>query len=620
MNRISVLLLSLLNGASCYILQLSDMHVSLVNQASSHNLLSFCKDDFNRFLSKELEAIVITGDMVDGTPELFSMATRSQIEGEWKALTEAFSPCVEKAKLNNIPIFSLRGNHDAFGVARFQGQGFEYYKQFNRRLPSIGVSYASDWVDGSAAASECQLCATYRGSDKFVKERIKAKSNSNYLATGVQTFLTRDGTTAVVLLDNCYLGGTSRHFYGVFQANTTDEILTQIGLLEALKPNKVTRTIIFSHYPTGTFKSADRAQLFAMFDALNSAGKTVTGFHAGHLHTGLGYPLHEKHGNVIEWEVPDFKARRTVRVIAGTNWDLVADFRIVQGWHPVALSILPDRKGLIVDLQPIGPLHIAHDGAKGKDVEEYGFKALSQSDILLELTKFADTEKTSDLAVKRYDDSKTKPGNSKGTLSTDANSIPMQQSEIVDFRGNGVIAWIMRFVFVRVPEIFLSVSILLHVAYLFLALFLYAQKSTFFHAFNLISNFFLPLLPLCLMQVEPGNVGVVFWWGAVIFSPFGFRANDTSALGIIGLQAKALIITSVLLGVRKYPVTKIPAALIIVFLQYSIFSQFLIRGGPLGLLGYPLIWDCVFWATSGYIKWRKPRELQENGVVDSKSP
>ena len=266
-----------------FILQITDIHSSVTRPGAVERFSKFCNSAFERDFasSREIDLLMISGDLVDGTPAIFSAAPRGQFPGEWQLVTDAFKPCLEVAKRFNIPIVAIRGNHDAFGVAAFDSESNANYLNFRKMI-----------------------------------EGQKPKDLIDF--EGTQIFKVK-GTT-VVALDSADTSGQCRQFFGHFTVATLKWLNAQIR-------NDSSDIIIFSHYPIGGYTKTDRMRLLKFVE---SYGSRVVGFHAGHFHRGFGYPMLTQRGSFTEHQAPHFLGHSDVRVIGGHRYQGVIDLRPLQ--------------------------------------------------------------------------------------------------------------------------------------------------------------------------------------------------------------------------------------------------------------------------------------------------
>ena len=543
--------------AFSYILQISDLHISTSNKASGMALEKFCNSGFKKFLATgELDMVVISGDLVDGTPGLFSFAERKQFPEEWQYLTTTFHECISAALQAGVTIAALRGNHDAFGVKGLGRNG--------------GNGYWLDFQD--------RLRPTW----KFLK-------NWNDEKTGTQIFVV-DKDKAVILIDNAFLGGSTRHFYGVWNFGTTEAILEGLQSLKGVKS-----VLLFSHYPIGTFRPADREKIFDCI-ALLERNFQVLGFHAGHLHTNILYPLgffHNKYTkSFYEWEVPDFKSTKKVRLIGGDELNWLADFS-------------PDQAGEWTQTHSISYMRILFSSRVG--------------DLLKAKWLVADLDKSTSDSVFLSGNEAESYLTTRRTLSASNSLTPEKLEEAIDFERDDFFGRVGRSVFIKIPEFLQGAAFTAHGICLLISLSLYIRKKDSFAFLNLCMVGALPIIPLCIMQIEPGNYGLLFWWGALCSS--GYRAFDITPILVTTIQGKAILLLT-LRADAGFGGKWLKNAMIIpaIFVQLMSKKQFLIRGGPIALLGFSLIWDIIFWMKGGMVKWGDYKKVNVKETSDEEEP
>jgi hypothetical protein len=281
--------------ASCIrILQISDIHISEYHPESAKNLEEFCSSRLRTFLP-HIDMIVMSGDLTDASPPLYSLTQRGQQIEDWKLLSKSFARCLKVA----VPIFALRGNHDGFGVAGFEHETNQLYRDFSAEL------------------------AKQRSEIKHTKFRVLGEHQ------GTQVIFKTVGASMeiLILLDSVYNTGITRHFYGYFPEELETWLDAQmIAAAEAAGTDvSALDTTVVSHYPIGTYKRQDRKRMLECFARYN-----VRSFHGGHLHTILGRPMMTSwnKGDLVEHEIADFKSTQVVRVIDTENlwiYDFKAD-------------------------------------------------------------------------------------------------------------------------------------------------------------------------------------------------------------------------------------------------------------------------------------------------------
>jgi len=496
-----------------FILQLTDIHTNADYPESAQRLRIFCQKEFPALAGAGLELVMVTGDMVDGTPLLFSAKRREQFPDEWLLFRESFQPCLDFAISSKIPIVSIRGNHDGFGVGNFASPSNELYRDFQDSLnPTVGNLL------------------------------IKSKDGS-------QVFTLPGQSTTVIALDSADTSGQCRQFYARFTKNLADWLVNQLPGEE--------KVLVFSHYPIGAYVKADRARLLAFLESL---GSRVVGYHSGHFHKFLGYPLLVRRKNDVseftEYEAPHFRDSGYVRVIGGSDFQAVID-------------LVPARSAIEDSVWP--------ESAASRYLENVFLLTKSRSAV-------NGFEKSGGIWESRE-------------LRGSEISVNGLNVKVTEFSTALIYHW----AFTHMQDFLLVCSFAVHSLALLFALWLYFRsKSRVFPIINLLLCLLMPMAPLAVFQATPGQYSLVFWWGAVT-SDFGFMPNDISTMGVVLLQGKVMFASACLLLLTRYNYVSLRVLVgVSVFLvQLGVQKQMLIRGGLTGMFGFPLIWDLLFWSLSG---------------------
>jgi Calcineurin-like phosphoesterase len=273
------------------LLQISDIHISILDDQPAKNLHYFCRNVLPNILTVHRKLIlVLTGDIVDGTPPLFSFNSRhGQIPEEWSILATSIQPCLDLS----LPIVSVRGNHDCFGVSTWDSIDNNGYREFYETLK--------------------------RRNQKFFSKSIKM--TWEYL--GNQIYAVKESEKQLVLLDSCDGTGQTRLFHGRIKDDVTKRVYTE------LEPHANKKLVVFSHFPTGGYLSEDREVLLDLL-----VGRNISSYHSGHLHTDIGYPIVAITSNkFLEFQAPDFKSSQTIRLITGADGGDVFDLRPNSSGH-----------------------------------------------------------------------------------------------------------------------------------------------------------------------------------------------------------------------------------------------------------------------------------------------
>jgi Calcineurin-like phosphoesterase len=500
------------------VLQLSDIHVSKFNKKYGKNLFDFCTEFLPRLLKKESIALVVSGDLVDADPYNMFIDRNGQYEEDWIQFRKSFEPCMQ---IQSLPIFTIRGNHDCYGVTSWNSQDNKSYREFQAdvfkrmtKLIELGI-YKNFQVSSEPGNKNSQII------------RIE---NLNLL-----------------LLDNCDPSGSLRQIYANLDESTVNWIKTTLRsssspYLASLRP-----LTVISHYPTGSYIYEDRMRLLQLLKYIKAVS-----YHAGHVHTAMGYTLMAKQRvdedyEFLEFEVADFRDRQSFRLI---DTDLMEVYDFERGKKSASHSKhhWPDQVGSI-----------------------FAYKN-QQNPKYFSLNSAIDH-------VGTHNDS--------NHLSTPP----------VKFESR----WLLLTMYAATPETLNFVNgffILINLT--FALIYALRQKHLkFFAWFNVAYIITLPILPLGVIKVLPDHYGLHFYAYIWNFTQGWFR-SDVGHLFMPHIQIKILLGTFSLMIVKKYPIPSVKKTACILVSVLSLYSQYkaLCLGGPFSAFLHPIIWDIAFFLFS----------------------
>ena len=237
---------------------------------SANNLRNFCENILPNLEKESILFLAITGDFTDGIGSFVSLSDRfGQQQADWDLYMEATSNC---RKLS-VPIFTIRGNHDCFGVSSF---GHASNKHFvNMRLHT------------HKQKNHDQIIHHHSGSYAF------AHNSSMYL-----------------FVEAGRIVPSHHQFYGEISKEIADWI-SQI--VSHSTHAHSTQLYVFCHYPLGALTPDSRKRLV---DSL-SAASSVT-YLSGHIHSLVGsngVQAIRSHGFIDELQLADFKWTGLVRKV-----------------------------------------------------------------------------------------------------------------------------------------------------------------------------------------------------------------------------------------------------------------------------------------------------------------
>lgn len=258
-------------------LHMTDLHISKSRPFSLDNLREFCDGLFHDLISAgDVLFLALTGDFTDGMGDFLSFAQFGQQESDWAAYRAALSGCVK----NGVPIFKIRGNHDAFGVESFTHISNTFFANIQedlKRIPS-----------------------------KSGLETIAVHSQSGSFAVGHKLSKSR-----FVFLDAGRIIPSPHQYHGEFSENQSEWLS---NFIQGPSNSQSESTYIFIHFPLGSVTPSSRARLL---HAVEKSASRVT-FLSGHIHSVIGsrgVQSIQSHDNVDELQLSDFKWSQVVRKI-----------------------------------------------------------------------------------------------------------------------------------------------------------------------------------------------------------------------------------------------------------------------------------------------------------------
>eukprot|EP01138_Halocafeteria_seosinensis_P008163 gb/GECG01008343.1/.p1 GENE.gb/GECG01008343.1/~~gb/GECG01008343.1/.p1 ORF type:complete len:767 (+),score=46.19 gb/GECG01008343.1/:1-2301(+) len=245
--------------------QISDLHISKYNTERSKRLSRWFSNALPMLQPKFL---IVSGDLTDANRMITiddPFEARGQIPEEWMQYHEFISKYAKK-----LPVYDIRGNHDAFNVPSWDNDHKNYFKQYSSRADSRERHYRFDYKD-----------------------------DYGY----VHSF---------VFIDAVIEPAPTRHFFGELKQADLD---TMEELLDKA-PVPHTKTVV-SHYPYNSIHSYHTSTAGrSLEDILEHYG--VMSMLSGHLHH-LSFipPMYARHpAGTLELELGDFKWNSIFRIAA----------------------------------------------------------------------------------------------------------------------------------------------------------------------------------------------------------------------------------------------------------------------------------------------------------------
>ena len=542
-----------------FVIQLTDIHLSSFDDRTAEPLIRFCSEISS--YGPHLKGVIITGDLVDAVPPLFSTAVRGQFKQDWSLLSKAMHSCIydDSGHERGIPIIAIRGNHDCFGVDGFGSNSNEGFIEFQRLLQ-----------------------ASWHG------QKIQRDERGNLV------WFLHDEPTAIILLDGCDPQGSPHQFYANF-------VIPNIKI-----PADYTQIVLFSHYTTGSYLPKDRSGLFDWISTLNKEhANRVRGFFAGHWHRFLGYTLSVRHigsGNFFldEFETPDLLGSGIVRVIGGEDWGVVLDMEIGK-WESAAIGrdggmvAIVLQKSLfseIIKPKINGKLPGGLRGGLGR------FVCLKQENAF-----FRETQREVEISKS-------------GKMFIEGD--PNLSFEPIQFSDP---SWLRKLLLTRFPEMAKYLMIATQLAtVLFSGIFWRFNKSKF-SKINFALSLVTPACPLLVLEL-PNSFAFVFLWGSVPFKfPVQLLRDDLAGFYFLIFQLKAIVLICLYWLINQFRKFKFNTILLEIVIglaalgiQIAVHYFCLKRCGPIGLVNYSLIWDIAFWA--GVLLRQKQIKLESPPTAD----
>ena len=123
-------------------MQISDLHISKYNKDRTNRIY--------RWFTKALpilqpQFLIVSGDLTDANRMITlddPFESRGQIPEEWMQYQEFM-----KKFANKLPVYDIRGNHDAFNVPSWNDDQKNYFKQYSSRADASERHYKFDYKD-----------------------------------------------------------------------------------------------------------------------------------------------------------------------------------------------------------------------------------------------------------------------------------------------------------------------------------------------------------------------------------------------------------------------------------------------------------------------------------------
>ena len=283
-------------------LHMTDLHVSMNRPYSLETLRNFCDTTFPALTARgNILFLALTGDLTDGMGRVFSLEQFGQLEADWTALRKALDGCIKQG----VPMFNIRGNHDAFGV-----------HSFNHPSNDLFTSLQSE-THGLLVNSSLQVVAFHEESGSMAL--FHPESNSRF-----------------VFLDAGRTVPSPHQYHGEFSESQARWLEEFIG---GKTNTKTQTTYVFIHFPLGCLTPESRQRLLR---AVAPSSSRVT-FLSGHIHSLIGkrgVQAIRSHDDIDELQLSDFKwsgAVRRVDINTGLFVDVPAD-----GTVSVTIQLDPD--------------------------------------------------------------------------------------------------------------------------------------------------------------------------------------------------------------------------------------------------------------------------------------
>jgi hypothetical protein len=259
-------------------LHMTDLHISNNRPFSLENLREFCNSTFPALTAeKDILFLALTGDFTDGMGDFLSLDQFGQQESDWTAFRLALEGCVKVG----IPIFKIRGNHDAFGVHSFTHPTNLFFTTIQEEFNRLFSKHPN-----------LRTLATHAESGSFAISHSPSKSRFVFLDAG-RTI------------------PSPHQYHGEFSES---QAVWLKNLIQGPSNPQTARTYIFIHFPLGCLVPSSRARLL---EAVAKSASRVTVL-SGHIHSVVGrrgVQSIKSHQNVDELQLSDFKWSETVRKI-----------------------------------------------------------------------------------------------------------------------------------------------------------------------------------------------------------------------------------------------------------------------------------------------------------------
>ena len=254
---------------------MSDLHISKNRPFSTANLLKFCEEKYPRLLAGgDVLFLAITGDFTDGISDFLSFGMFGQQEGDWQALRLAMAACEKQG----LPILTIRGNHDSFGVESFQSESNKFFSELQTQFRT------------HSKRSGLELVASHK-------------------ETGSYALVHKESGSRHIFLEGSRIVPSPHQFHGEFSVSQ------EVWLKAVIDgPSNHGPTFVFMHYPLGSLTPDSRERLVG---AAQGAAGPVT-YLSGHIHSVIGkrgVQSLNSYDGIDELQLSDFKWSGVVRKV-----------------------------------------------------------------------------------------------------------------------------------------------------------------------------------------------------------------------------------------------------------------------------------------------------------------
>ena len=200
-------------------LHMTDLHISASRRHSLDKLSHFCESVYPTLLA-DVHFLAITGDFTDGIGSFFSLSQFGQQQLDWDAYQHAVGPC----RAHGVPIFTIRGNHDCFGVSSF-------------------------WDDSNSFFRHTLAHQTHALGNEIVRHQ----ASGSYMVKSSPEF-------RFFFLEASRIAPSPHQFYGEFSAEQARWLEGEISGFTNFGSKM---TYVFMHYPLGSLTPDSRDRLVA---------------------------------------------------------------------------------------------------------------------------------------------------------------------------------------------------------------------------------------------------------------------------------------------------------------------------------------------------------------------